>query len=191
MSFSKYFKPYCLKPIYLMNEKDSAGTCGFVNGIVYSCILTLLVLITGCKYYISSKNSKDKRDIVIFTCICAFIIWIILPLLFRHSEENLWDGYNEVKMQLNTDGGYSKIDIINILQSLNEGGVSSSPVVSGVAKAIFLSKVSEKVPLGPELSKVSEKVPLGPELSKVSDKVPLGPYSNEDNKKLKNNINNY
>lgn len=129
MSVSKFFAPYCIKPIYMIDSPDSAGNCGFISGLIYSFIFTLTIIIAGIKFYSSEKDPERRRYILYAMGISITLLWILCPILSYYSHKIIWKGYNDAKRDLQSQG-YSKMEILNILQlfeqnsaSLNVGGL--------------------------------------------------------------------
>ncbi|MDD4931389.1 MAG: hypothetical protein PHG66_04580 [Candidatus Colwellbacteria bacterium] len=134
MSASKYFAPYCIKPLYLIDSQDNAGNCGFVNGLVYSSIFTITIILAGIKFYSSEKDDTRRRWILYGMFIVLSLLWILTPLILYSSYKTIWEGYNNAKKDLQAQG-YSKMDILNILQLFEQ---NSAPLnVAGVGGIAF------------------------------------------------------
>lgn len=137
MSVSKFFAPYCIKPIYLLESEDKAGSCGFINGLVYSFIFTIAMLLGGAKFYMSEKDSNRRGYIIHGVCVSIALLWVLFPTILYYSYQTMWRGYDDSKRDLQRQG-YTKMEILNILQlfeqksaSLNVGGLSGGMIFAG------------------------------------------------------------
>lgn len=120
MNFSKYFKPHCIKPVYLQDSIEGAGDCGFVNGIFYSIIFTVITLLFSGKYYLSTENIVHKKYILYGVGLFIGMLWIITPFIMSRSNKIMWKGYDEAKEKLKSEG-YSNLDILNIIRLFEQG----------------------------------------------------------------------
>lgn len=136
MDVSKFFSPYCIKPIYLIDTIEEAGTCGFINGLFYAFIFTLTILLAGYKFYGSETDINIKRYVIYAMGISIGLLWILSPIITYYSHKTLWDGYNDSKIELQSKG-YDKMEILNILQMYDQ---RSTPVnIGGIPTGVFLS----------------------------------------------------
>ena len=123
MSVSKFFIPYCIKPLYLIESHDNAGNCGFINGLVYSSIFTIVIVIAGIKFYTSETDTGRQRLILYGLCIVLSLLWVFLPVILYYSYKTIWKGYDNAKRDLLSQG-YSKMEILNILQLFEQNSAA-------------------------------------------------------------------
>lgn len=137
MSVSKFFAPYCIKPLYLIDSRDSAGNCGFINGLVYSSIFTLTIVLASIKFYTSEKDETRRRWIMYVMGGVLSLLWILCPLFFYSSYKTIWKGYDDAKRDLLSQG-YNKMEILNILQLFEQ---NSAPLnVGGFSGGLMFAK---------------------------------------------------
>jgi hypothetical protein len=138
MSVAKYFYPYCLKPLYLIDSQDNAARCGLLNGIFYSFVFTIVAIVAGIKFYTSEKDDDNIRRIVKYgTYIMIISFWVFIPVLSYFGHKNIWTGYDIAKRELQGQG-FDKMQIINILQLFEQNAASITSTGTS-SKMLFAS----------------------------------------------------
>lgn len=140
---AKYFIPYCIKPIFLHPTQKEARTCGLVNGLIYSALITLIVAAAGGRFYFVQENPETKKRILYGILIGLAIVWIFMPLLSWYGNGNMWKGYESTIVDL-MNQGYTRQQAIAFLQ----GMVDESPqlgLAQGLSAMVFAkAKPSEE-----------------------------------------------
>lgn len=140
---SSFFAPYCIKPVYMLDSSNKAGNCGFINGIVYSFIFTIIIIIAGIKFYISYENNNRKYIVYGLGAIIS-IIWIIVPIFLYYSRKTIWKGYDDSKKELRSQG-YNKMEILNILQLFEQGSASLNVRLPGTSGLVFAKEQQSQI----------------------------------------------
>jgi len=156
MSVSKFFAPYCIKPIYLIDSQDKAGNCGFINGLFYSFILTITIVLAGLKFYTSETDETRRRYILYGMGISTVLLWVLCPTTLYYSYKTMWDGYDDSKTELQSQG-YSKMEILNILQLFDQ---NSAPLnIGGLSGGMVFTKgqTHQDPPQGPKSLQSSQR----------------------------------
>lgn len=130
---SKYFIPYCIRPVYLQESESNAKTCGLVNGLIYCLLLTLIIGSGGLRFYLKEEKLDFKRNIFLATVSVIGLIWIVVPLIFRHGNGVMWNGYNSTINDL-ISKGYTHQEATRLLQGIQENG----PSLQGIGGMVFM-----------------------------------------------------
>lgn len=110
---SKYFNPTCVRPVFLQKNRSDAMTCGFLNGISYSLLITLTIMLLVFKTYKKGENNYIHLGIFI-TVLC----WLFIPIFLRYGEGNMWEGYQDVNNDLKNQG----LTVQQVLSFLQRNG---------------------------------------------------------------------
>ena len=140
---AKYYIPYCVRPSFLQDNENNASTCGLVNGIVYSFIFTVLIVLASIKFYRDEKDRDKKNNIVTISVIFLFIIWIFIPLSLWSGEKNVWKGHQQTIKSL-TDDGFTKKEALSFIAGLREPSVQINATQAGLPSMIFSKELEEK-----------------------------------------------
>ena len=156
MSIAKFFSPYCIKPTYLINTSEESVKCGFINGLFYSFVFTVIILLVGFKFYGSETDITRKSYIMYGMGISIGLLWILCPIISYYTHKTLWTGYNDSKIELQKRG-YSKMEILNILQLYEQG---AAPInIGGIPTGVFLqSKTRSTSQIKNEKNNINDKL---------------------------------
>ena len=140
---AKYFIPYCIKPLILQKNEHDAKMCGFVNGVIYSLLLTLIVAAAGGRFYFKEENLDTRKKLLHFILIGLAVVWIVFPFMSWYGHGSIWVGYQTAITDLMSQEGYTRQQAISVLQ----GAVESGPDLSlsqGLTSLIFAKSREEK-----------------------------------------------
>lgn len=113
---SKYFLPFCVKPIYLFDNAINARKCGFMNGIIYSVIATIVLCILYVKYVMNHDRSNKNILFTLFVGVLV-VIWIFFPLSFSHSNYIMYQGFFDTVNSLMEKDGLTRVQAISVVSS--------------------------------------------------------------------------
>lgn len=139
---AKYYIPYCVRPSFLQDNENNASTCGLVNGIVYSFIFTVLIVLASIKFYRDEKDKDKKNNIVTITVIFLFVLWIFTPLSLWSGEKNVWNGHQQTIKSLMNDG-FTKKEALSFIAGIKEPGIQIN-TAQGLPPMIFTKDLEEK-----------------------------------------------
>lgn len=138
---AKYFIPHCIKPVYLHQTESSAKQCGLVNGLIYSFLVSLIIIVAGGRYYFLQTDPIFRKKILYGIIITLSIIWILVPVISRSGSGTMWRGYVETIDELLAQG-YTKQQAIAFLQGLVDQGPQLG-LAQGLTAMVF-TKSTEK-----------------------------------------------
>lgn len=142
---SKYFLPYCIKPVFIHTNEKDVGTCGMVNGFIYAGTLSLVILIGGIRYYIKANTAESKRNIIYSIIGLLLVAWILIPIITRQSSINMWYGFQDSIRELMKQG-YTFQEAVVLLQGMSQN--AQLGVLNNISSMIFASRKSTTVPGG-------------------------------------------
>ena len=154
---SGFFVGKCVTPLYWQKDVATAQRCGLWNGVLYSLLATMVAAaaLIAHEWKLTTTPRLHNADYPKMTfpihvlAMCVVVsVWMILPLLFRHSAVSQWHGYQDEIVELQKEYEMSKLDAINTVASFASGqlGEAASGLLSG-AGGVLLGK--GQLPAGP------------------------------------------
>jgi hypothetical protein len=115
---SKYFLPYCIRPIFLQDTEAQAKKCGLINGLVYAVLASIIIITAGGRYYFKEDNTIIKKNIYYGIIIGLSLVWLIIPFLCWYGNGNIWKGYDSTISEL-IKQGYTRPQALAFLNGMN------------------------------------------------------------------------
>ncbi len=105
--FAKYFKPICIRPIYLLENKNDARICGTINGLSYAMIVSSIIGIICLRTFLQPSKAGSmitNQTLIKIVAVVIPILLTCLPLLAGIAMLNVWTGYNNERQTLKAQG---------------------------------------------------------------------------------------
>lgn len=144
---AKYLLPYCVVPTYLLDTLQEAENCGLMNGFFYAFMVSIVIIFFGIRSYLKSDSASGQEQILVTTGIILILVWLFLPLVFKHGFSIMWIGYTNLINSL-LALGYTRYQAITILENSN---VSSDVTIGGISTAegaLIAGDARKKLPIG-------------------------------------------
>lgn len=138
----------CVTPLYWQSSAADAERCGTWNGVMYAALATLAAaaVLIAHEWKLSTTPHLHNADYPKMTfpihviALCVVVsVWMILPVLFRHSAVNQWQGYQDEITELQKEYGMSKLDAINTVAGFASGqlGEAANGLLSHAGGALL------------------------------------------------------
>jgi hypothetical protein len=143
---SGFLFPQCVQPVYWMDDVHTADRCGWQNGILYACLLSLLgfIVLIGHRWKASwttktvgtgSSVEQSSFPILLFVIGYLVTVWSFVPLLFRLASIAQWKGYQTAIQNLMDKYSMTRLEAINTVASWHSGTLDagSTSIISASA----------------------------------------------------------
>ena len=145
---SKYTYPYCVRPLYYIETEEQAGNCGKSDGIIYSLIFCIAVMVLGGRlFYWNEPNPQRKFYVALSILVVMLVGLVVIPMYYKHGYQVAFRGYSDIKTKVDRDG-IDKYKALEFIQGLEKSNLSSSGF--SLAAILMASKKGDKKDDGTE-----------------------------------------
>jgi hypothetical protein len=131
---AKYIDPQCGRQIYLMDDENIAGNCGWLEGLIGAIVCTVIVCIiisSVVSYTMSEKEVVDKNGrpikqtntspyiIISIICCVLILVWVFTLVGSTWLSKSNWRS-NQAQIEGYMNSGMSKAAAIDKMQDMQE-----------------------------------------------------------------------
>lgn len=151
MVFAEFLNPGCYSQLYMVESKMIALKCGILEGIYWSILISLFLVIVAFRMIIGHKKIDiEPEQIKNYTMIIICIIFILFTSFYSIGYVNKWNSYQELILKYKKQG-LKDYEIFSILEI--EMGRNPAPYASAIASTSGLLFLGPK---GKETQKESK-----------------------------------